>query len=452
MKLIDRYIIRELIAPFFISVSLIMLLFTLNLAFRMLGRIVGQGLPPMVILEFFFLNLAWILTLAVPMSVLVASLMAFGRLAGDFEIVALKAAGISLIRMIIPAIAASIVVGAFSLYFQDKILPDYNHRNKLLTISIRRKKPSIAIKDGIFTRDLPKQTLLVGSQDPSKDMLHSITIFDDSDQKKPSTVVADSGRLSFVDSLGMYQFRLFSGEIHQLERTDPSGYEILSFEEAIFRFNAENQLLKRRESGYRGDRELGLGDLKKRIDDLKNRKDVVRHQKQINRYKVEYHKKYAISFAVIVFVLIGAPLGVKLHKGGLGISAGMSIFFFLLYWTFLIGGEDIADRGLVDPWIAMWAPNMLLFIFGFILIRLEMQQHLVINFGWRRKNEYDARDTEDWKISPDRIEEYARIESEKYSGSVVRGSQDSRDQLSKRNDNVDISVNDNEVTGNDDDH
>lgn len=116
-----------------------MLLFTLNLALKMLKRIVGQGLDPMVISEFFFLNLAWIITLAVPMGVLVASLMAFGRFAGDLEIDAMKSSGLGLVRLIRPVFFASILVGLFSLYFQDQVLPDMNHRNKLLTQSIRQK-------------------------------------------------------------------------------------------------------------------------------------------------------------------------------------------------------------------------------------------------------------------------------------------------------------------------
>ena len=315
MRLLSRYILREHIAPFFISISLIMLLFTLNLLFRMLSRIVGQGLPFNVIAEYFILNLAW------------------------------------------------------------------------------------------YTR-----ALLI---DEKTGMLHSVTIFDDSDQKQPSTVLADSGRLSFIDSLGMYQFLLYHGQIHQLKRDEPEGYEILNFEEATFRFDASNQLLKRRESGYRGDRELDLSGLLSRISELRSREDAERQQKQINRYLVEYHKKFSISAAVLVFVLIGAPLGVKLHRGGLGVSGGLSIFFFLLYWVFLIGGEDLADRGLVDPWLAMWAANILLAVIGFILIRLEMRQHVIFKFPWQKHEDDDEGNSADWNLSADIVEEQARSEAEK---------------------------------------
>ncbi|MFH0883256.1 MAG: LptF/LptG family permease [bacterium] len=391
MKILERYIVREHIAPFLISISLIMLLFTLNLAFRMLSRIVGQGLSASVIFEFFFLNLAWIITLAIPMSVLVASLMAFGRLAGDREIVALKSTGLGIVWMIRPVLLAALLVSAFSLYFQDQVLPDMNLRNKLLTRSIRQKKPNVALREGTFTRDIPNQTLLVQHIDPVTEWLHNLTIFDESNPSNLSTVKADSGRLAYIDTLGMYQFRLYRGEIHQMKREDPETYEILRYDRALFRVDSPEQILQRHERGYRSDRELGLADLQNRIKELKGLKRPERFQKQINRYRVEYHKKFAISAAAIVFVLVGAPLGIKLTHGGLGVSGPLAVLFFLVYWTFLIGGEDVADRGLIHPALAMWLPNIILGIMGVLLIRGEMRQHTTIRLPWQRRgNEADT--------------------------------------------------------------
>ncbi len=414
MNILDRYIVREHIGPFFISISLIMFLFTLNLALRILGRIVGQGLEFMVIMEFFFLNLAWILTLAVPMSVLVACLMGFGRLAGDREIVALKASGMGIVRMIRPVLFAGLLVSTFAFYFQDQILPDMNHRNRLLSSSIRRKKPNVVLREGSFTRELTKLTLLVKNINDETGKLTDITIFDESNANQPATVISETGNLFYVDSLGMYNFKLFDGEIHQLKRSEKSDYDILKFKEALFRIDSPDQQLHRRDKGYRGDRELNLAGLKERIAELQNRKTPERYERQINRYKVEYHKKFAISAAAIVFVLIGAPLGIKLTHGGLGVSGPLAIFFFLLYWTFLIGGEDIADRGIVDPWLAMWAPNIILSILGMLLIRNEMRSHSTIQLPWQRKKVDSEEDRGQWsKISSDEVQRLAALERDK---------------------------------------
>jgi len=391
--------------------SLIMFLFVLNLALRMLGRIVGQGLEPFVIVEFFLLNLAWIVTLAIPMSVLVACLMGFGRLAGDKEIVAMKAAGVGIVRMIRPVLIMGILVSLFSLYFQDQILPDMNHRSKLLSSSIRKKKPNVVLREGTFTHELPKQTLLVKEIDPETELLKHVTIFDESDPNQPATVSADSGRLTYVDTLAMYNFKLYQGEIHQVKREEMHVYEIMAFDEALFRIEASDQLLKRREKGYRGDRELGLQGLQNRITELSKRTNADRYARQINRYKVEYHKKFAMSAAAIVFVLIGAPLGIKLTHGGLGVSGPLAVFFFLLYWTFLLGGEDMADRGMVSPWLAMWAANMLLGLLGLFLIRQEIRSHSVIRLPWQRKKLDMDDDQGGWtSLSKDEIKKLAEAE------------------------------------------
>lgn len=418
LKILDRYIIREHIAPFLISNALIMLLFTLNLAFRMLSRIIGQGLSAGVIFEFFFLNLAWIITLAIPMSVLVASLMAFGRLAGDREIVALKSTGLGIMRMIRPVLLTALLVAGFSLYFQDQILPDMNLRNKLLTRSIRQKKPNVALREGTFTRDIPNQTLLVQHIDPNTERLHNLTIFDESNPSDISTVKADSGRLTYIDTLGMYQFRLFHGEIHQMQREDPETYEILRYNRALFRIDSPDQILKRQERGYRSDRELGLADLRKRIRELQALKRPDRFQRQINRYRVEYHKKFAISAAALVFVLVGAPLGIKLTHGGLGVSGPLAVLFFLVYWTFLIGGEDIADRGLIHPALAMWLPNIILAVMGYFLIRGEMRQHTTIRLPWQRRRD-ETENLGEWsRLTEEQIRTFA--DSEAHSGDMHR--------------------------------
>jgi hypothetical protein len=88
---------------------------------------------------------------------------------------------------------------------------------------------------------------------------------------------------------------------------------------------------------------------------------LVAHKRRLaDRLRVEVHKKYSIPAACLVFVLVGAPLGVRVRRGGAAVGAGISIGFFLIYWLFLVAGEKLADRGLVSPWLSMWAPNLVL--------------------------------------------------------------------------------------------
>ena len=92
------------------------------------------------------------------------------------------------------------------------------------------------------------------------------------------------------------------------------------------------------------------------------------NNKQMDMYLVEIYKKYSIPFACVIFVLIGAPLGMITRKGGFGVAAGMSLGFFLLYWACLIGGEKLADRELLSPFLSMWAANIVLGSAGIYLV------------------------------------------------------------------------------------
>ena len=108
-------------------------------------------------------------------------------------------------------------------------------------------------------------------------------------------------------------------------------------------------------------------------------------QSEIDKYMVEVHKKYSIPVACIVFVLIGAPLGVMVKKGGFGVAASISLFFFLIYWAFLIGGEKLSERGFFSPFWGMWSANILLGSIGILFTLKSVKETVTINFSFLKK-------------------------------------------------------------------
>jgi lipopolysaccharide export system permease protein len=109
------------------------------------------------------------------------------------------------------------------------------------------------------------------------------------------------------------------------------------------------------------------------------------NKEEINKYEVEIHKKYSLPAACIVFILIGAPLGMMTRKGGIGVAAGISIIFFLIYWAFLIGGEKLSDRGLLSPFWGMWSANIVLGIFGLVLTIKTARETITLDFTFLQK-------------------------------------------------------------------
>jgi len=428
MFIITRYILKEHIGPFIFGLMTIVLIFLLNIIFRDLGRLLGKGLSVGVILEFFVLNLAWIVALAIPMSVLIATLMAFGRLSSDNEITALKASGVNLYRLITPMLIAAALLAIGMERFNNCVLPDFNHRVRLLYSDISKKRPTLTLEPHVFFNEIPNYTLFVQNIKKNGDLLEGIIIDDHSDSRYSKTIIAEKGHVRFSREQEKMIFSLFNGEVHEIELKDLRNYRRLKFQRQVISIPVPNMVLKRSNSQYRGNREKSasmmradIKENKKAIEFRENRiREIVRrdlagilpetlwnrkvkkqrnffpsyysrgktlrrvealyqeihgersviygYRRSISALRVEIHKKYSIPVACIVFVLVGAPLGIMARQGGLVTGGGLSLIFFLIYWVFLIGGEQLADRRIIGPVVAMWAPNFIVGIGGILLV------------------------------------------------------------------------------------
>jgi lipopolysaccharide export system permease protein len=379
MRIVYGYILREHIFPFFMSLGMILSLFILNIVMKMMTTFVGKGLDIIVIIEFFYLSMGWILALAIPMSVLVASLMAYGRLSQDNEWTVMQSSGISVFQAIAPAVIASVFLSWGMIYFHDNILPEMNHRSKIIKSSISKKKPLAVIEPGVFITDIPGYVIKAESVDHHKNELYKVIMLESSKSgKERRTITAEKGRLLYDQSVKRYRIILTDGEIANLDPQKPNGYFRSKFSIMELTKEVSGIDFEVEDKNYYGDREKSTDSLLAKIERLKARKAS---PLLIAQVEVEYHKKYALSIACIVMVLIGAPLGLMSGKGGLGPSATMSILIFTVYWFFLISGEDLADRGKVDPVLAMWSANFVIGLLGLFLIRYA-SRGVKIHFVW----------------------------------------------------------------------
>ena len=448
-----RYILRNHVIPFLFSVSILLFIFVLQYLVKMSDRLIGKGLSAWVIIQLITYSLAWIVALVVPMAVLIATLMAFGSMSQNNEIAILKATGVSLYKMMIPPLLGSIVVALFLVHFNNNIYPDANHAARLLLEDISRKKPTLSLVPGVFSQEIPNYSILAREIDQSNNQLEQITIYDYSNRPKINIVTASTGQIYFSANQKKLIMDLKNGEIHESDNTEQNSYRRLRFERHKIAMPAEQFTFEQSApGGQRYEREIGAPQLKVIVDSLEvikadymkeyyskinlltNSKngntnltqtnfprqfvfiksqqkirydgnamfDVLNRLKynnnQIDQYWVEIHKKYSLPFACIVFVLIGAPLGTMVRRGGFGMAAGMSLIFFLIYWAFLIGGEKYADRGLLSPFLGIWSANILLGILGIFLMIKSAREKVTLNFNfitklipqsWKTEQEYD---------------------------------------------------------------
>ncbi|NWF90760.1 MAG: YjgP/YjgQ family permease [Ignavibacteriaceae bacterium] len=437
-----RYILKSHFAPFIFSAFTLTCILLLQFLMKFADRLVGKGLDTFIVLQLIAYNLAWMVVLVIPMACLVATLMAFGAMSQNNEITIIKSSGVSLWKMMIGPLAASAVLCYLLILFNNHVLPDANHKAKLLTFDISRTKPTLSLEPGLFSQEVSNYAILVRMVDKNSNLLEGVTIYDYTDPSKISVVTAKKGRIYFSKDQTKLIMELEQGEIHESELMRKNMYRRLIFSNHRISMNADQfSFQQSTPGGPRGDRELSSADMKYIIDSLqviKSKQDselvketgkyfiksiVSKEQRavyksanrefvytnaienlntsksviistikrveytksEINSYWVEIHKKYSIPAACIIFVLIGAPLGVMTRKGGFGMAASISLFFFLIYWAFLIGGEKLADRNLLSPFLGMWSANFLLGAIGILLTMKSVRETVTLEFNWIQK-------------------------------------------------------------------
>jgi len=392
MKILHSYVLKEHIGPFFLGLLVLTFILIMNRAFELIDMIIGKGLSVLIVSEIFLMSLPFIVALTVPMAVLVAVLMAFGRLSGDQEIVAMRANGIRLTTIMTPVLVASFFLSLLMVAFNNHILPESNHRVKNLMIDVAQKKPTFRVKEGVFMSATDGYNTLVEKVDQRTQELFNVVIW----ETKPNMfriISAPAGEMHSSEDGTVLSLELYNGEIHELDQANLWTYRTLSFKRHILNMEIESKLT-RKERAYRSDRELSARAMKQKVRELdieiaesmqkavalesdsareaQTQRDVelrkiAGKEREKNRYLVEIQKKYSIPFACVVFVILGIPLGVAAKRGGAGVGFGVAVLFFVLYYVGLVSGEELADRGIMSPFVGMWTPNVLLFLVGVYL-------------------------------------------------------------------------------------
>src|SRR5437879_234569 len=185
VRTLSRYLLRQHLAPLGFALAALTALMLLNQIAKQFGSLVGKGLPWGVIVEVFVLSIPFIVAVTLPMAVLVAVLHVFTRLAGDNEITALQASGVSVGRVIAPVLGGATVVALLSFLWNDQVLPRSNHRLRTLQVDIQRKKPSFTLKEQVINEVVPGQFFLRAARiDPNSNKLKDVTIYDLGDAER----------------------------------------------------------------------------------------------------------------------------------------------------------------------------------------------------------------------------------------------------------------------------
>ncbi|RAJ04261.1 lipopolysaccharide export system permease protein [Chitinophaga skermanii] len=460
MKKLDKLIIKTFFGPFVATFFVTLFVLMMQFLWKYIDDLVGKGLETGVIITLLTYTSASLVPLALPLAVLLSSIMTFGNLGESFELVALKSAGISLLRFISPLLVVCSIIAFLAFNFANYVIPVANLKAKMLLYEITKTKPAFNIKQGTFYNDIPGYTIKVSKKDNDNRTIHNVMVFD----RDPNGAVRSNGDRVILAKKGImtlspdkkYLYFILEDGWRYEERFTPTGtggelirlhfkkytkaFDLTSF--ALNRldvnmFSSLNQMLNIRQLDKSIDSTKRTQDsLVKNVHayvtsrypfyrwndtgwaktappvakDIKSYFDLVaperrsmvleRAEQQMNdvfnnlKYtaedydgktgnirsaKVEWQRKFTLSFSCIVMFMVGAPLGSIIRKGGLGMPLVLAVIFFVIFNVFFMVGEKMSRSGVLATWSGMWLSNAILIPIAVFLVYKALNDSQLFN-------------------------------------------------------------------------
>lgn len=449
IKKIDLYILKRFVTLFVMTFLICIFILLMQFLWKHFNELIGKGIGLGVIAEFFMYATATLVPLALPLAILLASLMTFGNLGENFELTAMKSAGISLFRIIRPLIVFIVIVSFGAFLFSNNVLPISQTKLWTLILSLKQKSPELDIPVGEFYSGIGGVNLYV--RDKHDGLLKDLMIYDFSEGFDNSSIMlADSGRIKFSEDKKYLLLQLYSGESFENLRDQSFSYnsnsipyrrETFGYKEILIDFDSDfnrfdesvlqdqhvskdvvklqhsidsaekvvetkraeqaHEIVGRRYFGRENapDRSFETGkniNLKNfNPDSLFYKMDNASMQQAISvalqkanemkgliefnkvtlgdpmlyltRHLIEWHRKFTLSFACLIFFFIGAPLGAIIRKGGLGAPVVISVIMFIIYYIIDNTGYKMAREGIMTAFEGMWLSSSVLLPVGIFL-------------------------------------------------------------------------------------
>ena len=269
MRLLSRYIVRQLALPFVFGLLALTGIMLLNVIARRFAQLWGKGLPWSVIGEVFLLSLPFIMAMSLPLAVLAATLFAFTHLATDSEITAMRAGGVSTWGMLRPVLGFALVIGVVTFLFVDQVLPRSNARLRNLYFDIGRKKPTFQLTENVINPIPPNQQLFLRASriEPGTGRLTSVSIYDLGLSDRRRVIYADSGVMGYDQKGRDLVLRLFDGSVQNVSAADRPAFQHTTFQvQEIVISDVFDQLERNEDQLDRGDREMTSCELRSVVD------------------------------------------------------------------------------------------------------------------------------------------------------------------------------------------
>lgn len=359
MKLLDRYIIREILPPFAIALLVFTFILIIPFIIDMAEQLIAKGVPWPTLFRLTLTLVPQALGLTIPMALLLGILVALGRLSADREIVVLMACGVSPYRLLRPVLLLGLLCWAATTWVLIEAIPNENQNYREITLRIVADRAEGQVRAREFFEDFP-DTVLYVREIPASGGWQDVFAASTRTPGQPVIYLARRGRMVVDRQKKTIEMVLEDGTRHTSKPSDPATYEVVRFDQTLLSLNPESVFP--RQGPARGEREMSIAELEARI------KELEKLGQSPHNAIMEIQKKFSIPVACFVFTVLGVALGVSNRRDGKLASFVLGIGVIFVYYVIMFTAQAMTKGALVPAWLAMWLPNIVLGAAGIILL------------------------------------------------------------------------------------
>jgi LPS export ABC transporter permease LptF/LPS export ABC transporter permease LptG len=360
IRIIDRYVTLELWPPFVISVAVFTFFLVIDRVYQLTDLVIGKQVPARLVLALLLYLLPPLLSLSMPIAVLMAVLIAGGRLSADLEVAALKASGVSPARLLRPFLAVGIIASVFIGWLTLAVNPWASAAFQRQLFRIAETQATAGIQERAFVSTFGRIVLYVEEVSPSQFALKGLLASDERDPALSRIIVAREGRVLSDSERRRLTLRFIDGTINESDAADPRRFRFTTFTLYDLNLPLSNPTATA-EQQAKPEKEMPLGALTAAAEGKDRGKAAP--------FLVELHKRFALPVAAVVFVLVGFPLGIRSHRGGRAVAITSSFAIVICYYILSTALEGPALGGRLPVWLAIWLPNAIFMVIGLALLR-----------------------------------------------------------------------------------
>ena len=358
--IIRRYIFKEFFAPFSVSLIFFSFVFLMTQLPEITNYVVNYKIGLTTVGLLLLYSMPYFLQFTIPMAVMIGVLLTFLRMSADMEIVALRASGVHVYRLLPPVLLFGVLGTLLAAFMSIYGIPAGRVHSKQLLINFAAAHADVGIKPRQFIDVYKDVIICVNDMVNATISMKDVLIEDRRSSRLSNTIIASRGHFSFDAEESVAALRLYRGSIYQVDLSQQRANEI-DFETYDLRLDTSRNY-ENLQKGGRHVQEMSLSELRKAIS------SAPKKNKAYYKALKEWHKKFALPVSCAIIVLLAVPLGIRARSSQRAYGIGLGLFFFLLYYVMLSFGWVLAESGVCPAWLGMWSPNAVILIIAITLL------------------------------------------------------------------------------------